>query len=266
MRELYGEHPYARTLMGTEESLGTMLPEELAAHWRSLLDPRNVVIALAGDVEFERAVERLKTLFGGLKPGKFKTAKHLDPALPAGVLQVSATRKKEQTHILLGLLGCRIGSPDEYALHLLNATLSGQGGRLFVELRDKLHLAYNVHSFFREGVERGTFGVYIATSTANADQAVAATLDHLRQVVQRPPRGKELARAKRYLIGSQQLDLQTAGSLSLTIGLNELLGVGYRAHQQLAEKIRRITDAQMATIVRRYLTLDRMVIARVGEK
>jgi zinc protease len=265
MRTLFGDHPYARPLLGTEESLQGLNAEDLEAHWRSLLHPKNLVIALAGDVDFDDAVAQVDKAFGRMKQGKFKPLALPSPKPAAEPTIVAASRKKEQTHIFAGFLGCPLASPDEHALHLLNAALSGQGGRLFLELRDKLHLAYSVYSFFREGVERGTFGVYIATNAASADRAQEAMLAQLRRVLDQPPHGAELRRAKRRLIGSQQLDLQTAGSVALTIGLNELLGLGYRTHLKLDEQIRRVTDPLAAKVARKYLTLENIVVAKVGD-
>jgi zinc protease len=262
---LFGAHPYARPMFGTEESLRSLTPEDAEAHWRRLLDPRNLVVAIAGDVDFDEAAAQVEGLFGKLKPRKFSPIELVAPPPPAGIESASESRRKEQTHIVAGFLGCPLGSPDEEALHLLNAALTGQGGRLFLELRDKRHLAYNVYSFYREGVERGAFGVYLATKPDRADEAVEAMLAAVRRAVDRPPKGNELARAKRHLIGSQQLDLQTVGAVALTTGLNELLGLGHRYHLGSADRIRKISAAQIAKVAKKHLTLDRMVIAKVGD-
>jgi zinc protease len=263
-KTLYGDHPYGRPVLGVEETIGGLDSEALGKYWKKLLGPNNLVISIAGDVRFEDAVAQVEALFGKMRQKKFKPLKLNDPGPPAGVVEAAQFMKKEQTHLLVGFLGCKIGQRDEHALQLLNAALSGQGGRLFMELRDKKHLAYSVSSFHREGVERGSFGVYIGTGANTADEALAGLLVELKNVVENPPRGKEFERAQRSLIGSLQLDLQTAGSIALTMGLNELLGQGYRVHLSMADKIAKVTPEQVARAAKKYLTLDKMVITQVG--
>ncbi|MDP8222289.1 MAG: pitrilysin family protein [Candidatus Lernaella stagnicola] len=264
LEHLYPSHPYGRNLLGTEDSLVSLDNENLAKYWRRLLSPANLIISIAGDVRFEEVLEQAQENFGKMRKKIFREAKIAAPTPPQGVLTADRTMNKEQVHLLVGFLGCRIGQSDEYALQVLNAALSGQGGRLFMELRDRKHLAYSVFSFHREGIERGSFGVYIGTGPQTAETAQDALLEQLERVVAKPPKGKEFERAKRMLIGSLQLDLQTAGSIALTMGLNELLGLGYRAHQRQAEKIRKVTSEQVAKAARKYIDLQRMVIARVG--
>lgn len=264
-QHLYPDHPYGHPLLGTEESLARMSPEDAAAYWQSLLLPKNLVIGVAGDVRFEQAVEKLEEAFGDLPAREFKPCVHRQPKPPAKIVVAGKALRKEQTHILVGFLGCRIGHADEWPLQILNAVLTGQGGRLFLELRDKQHLAYSVFSFHREGIERGSFGVYIATGNHTAEAALTALLEELRRVVKTPPRRREIERAKRFIIGSQQLDLQTADSIALTMSLNEIMGQGYREHRKLTEKIRAVTPARVAEAAAKYLTLDRLVIAQVGE-
>lgn len=263
---LYGKHPYGRTLQGTEKTLARIDRQAIKKFWRSLLDPADLVIAIAGDVRWETAVEQAELLYGGLRPKGFTPLTFPDPAPPSGKVLREEVLPKEQAHILLGFLGCRIGSPDEYALQLLNAALSGQGGRLFLELRDRMHLAYQVYSFHREGIERGSFGAYIGTSNQFIDLALSALIGQIKNAIEKPPQGRELARAKRYLIGSMRLDLQTNGSLALAIGLNELLGPGHRAHLRYADKVKRVTDEKMRQVVQRYLSTDDMVIAMIHGK
>ena len=45
--------------------------------------------------------------------------------------------------------------------------------------------------------------------------------------------------------------------------VNELLGPGYRAHLRYADKVRRVTDKQIARVARKYLDLERMVVAMI---
>src|SRR6185436_6114028 len=90
---------------------------------------------------------------------------------------------KEQAHVVVGFRGTSFDSADRFALELLAQVLSGQGGRLFVEIREKRALAYRVSAFSMEGIDPGYFAVYVAPSPENLEQALQAIRDELRAVV-----------------------------------------------------------------------------------
>ena len=103
-----------------------------------------------------------------------------------------------------------IADPDLPALDVLTQILSGQGGRLFLELRDKQSLAYSVTAFDLEGIDPGIWGVYIAGEPAKLGEMKTGIERELHQIVDGPISDEELARAKAYLIGSQAVSLQQA--------------------------------------------------------
>ena len=52
------------------------------------------------------------------------------------------------------------------------AMLSGQGNKLFVELRDKMSLAYAISSFSFEGIEPGYIAIYMAVDPKRVNEAI----------------------------------------------------------------------------------------------
>ena len=70
----------------------------------------------------------------------------------------------------VGFPGATLSSPDRFRLELLAQVLSGQGGRLFVEIREKRALAYRVSAFSLEGLDPGYFAVYVSTSPDQVEE------------------------------------------------------------------------------------------------
>ena len=64
---------------------------------------------------------------------------------------------KQQSHIMIGTYAPPMESDEQYAFHVMNSCLSGMGGRLFLELRDKKSLAYTVSSFYGPSQSMGHF-------------------------------------------------------------------------------------------------------------
>src|SRR5690606_9661558 len=109
---------------------------------------------------------------------------------------------REQAHLIIGFPGVTLGDPDRHALEVLTTILGGQGGRLFVELRDRRALAYRLSALSFEGVEPGYIGVYLACSPDKLPAAVAGIRVELDRLAAEPVSAEELERAKRYLVGT----------------------------------------------------------------
>ena len=96
----------------------------------------------------------------------------------------------------MGFPGVSISDPDLPALEVLTQILSGQGGRLFRELRDRQSLAYGVYAFSIEGVDPGVVGAYIASAPDKLDQSLDGLRSELRKIAAGPISDEELDRAR----------------------------------------------------------------------
>ncbi|MBZ0271025.1 insulinase family protein [bacterium] len=260
---LYTRHPYRRSILGTEESVRAITRRKIGAFYKRALRPEDLVFAFAGDVSIERVRKAVTQYFGKLSRSG---AKRRDPApesAPKKSRQVTLFRDKEQSHLVVGFLGTSIVSPDRHALEVLNAVLAGQGGRLFLELRDRQNLAYSVTSFHHEGVEPGAIAIYIGTSHHLVDKARRGIWEQLEKICDEPVGEDELARVKRYLTGSTEVELAHLGSVSQAMALDELLGLGYRAPFWAARDIERVTARAVRAAARRYLRRDTHVEALI---
>jgi zinc protease len=170
---------------------------------------------------------------------------------------------KQQAHVVYGFPGTTITDPDRFALEVLATILSGQGGRLFVELRDKRGLAYRVSAFSVEGVDPGYFAVYIATSPENLEVAVSGIEDELSKISDTPVPKAELERAKRYLVGAHEISLQRRSALASTLAFHEAYGVGWDEYRRYAPGILAVSAADVQRVARKYLDRSRAVVATI---
>jgi zinc protease len=164
-------------------------------------------------------------------------------------------KPKAQAQIVLGNLGTTFKDPDRYALQVLNAVLSGQGGRLFLELRDKQSLAYALSSFSVEGIEPGSFGVYIGSAPEKVPQVLAGIERELTRARTETVSDEELTRAKRYLIGSFEIDLQRISAVATNLALNELYSLGYDEYRRYPEKINAVTAEDVLRVAQKFIRL-----------
>jgi zinc protease len=164
---------------------------------------------------------------------------------------------------VLGFQGLTVDDPDRHALEVIAQLLAGQGGRLFLELRDKRSLAYSVNAVNIEGVAPGFFSVYIATAPDKVDEARAGILEELERLLEGPPPADELERARRYLTGNFVIDQQRSASHAAHIALDALYGLGPDAEQHYVETVSAITAEDVQRVARQVLRLDAYTLSIV---
>jgi len=222
-----------------------------------------MVITVVGDFKTETLLDTLSDRLLKIKSSKSKLLK-LKPEKPHHEIQkVEIKKEKMQAHIALGFLGTTVHSEDRYALEVLNNILSGQGGRLFLELRDKQSLAYSVTSLMIEGIEPGLFAVYMGTEPRKVPVALEGILKELEKIRSNKIGQKELDRAKNYIVGNYDIDLQRNSAVASTLAFNELYGIGLSEFSDYPENILQVTSDQVLEVAQKYLKLDAYTLAVV---
>ena len=173
---------------------------------------------------------------------------------------------KEQAHLVLGFPGVSFSSADRFPLEVLSYVLSGQGGRLFTEIREKRGLVYMVSAFSMEGIDPGYFAVYLRSSPANLDEAVKLVRQELQHIVDNGISEDELARAQRYLIGVHAIGLQRKSAIAAALAFHEAYGQSYKAYRQYGDNIMKVKREDLARIAKKYIDPTREVTAVVMPK
>ncbi len=259
---IYPDHPYRFSSIGTAQSIDKLDREALASYFTRYAQPANGVLSVVGDVDPDQIVDALAAQLSDW-PGTGPVAlpKRAQPVVPAKLREVALEKKKAQAHVVYGFLALTIADPDLPALEVMTQILSGQGGRLFLELRDKQSLAYSVTAFDLEGVDPGIWGVYIAGEPAKLGEMRSGIERELERIVNAPIPDEELARAKAYLIGSQAVSLQRFGTQASLLSLDALYGLGATYHLDYDDRIAAITVDDVKRVAKRVIRLDAPVIA-----
>ncbi len=260
---LYRKHPYRFDSLGTESSVAALEPGLLARYRARQYPAGGVTISVVGDVDPERVRDLVRRDLGG-------AAARRPPIVPPQEDPLEAPRfavrklDKAQAHLVIGFPGARLSDEVRWPLEVLSAVLSGQGGRLFVELRDKRSLAYSVTSFSMEGLDPGYFAVYIGCGPAKVKEALEGIRNELRRVREDPITALELDRARTHLIGTHAISLQRNSARAAVYAFDECYGLGADASAKYAERIAAVRADDVLAAAQRVLAPSREVIALVA--
>ena len=249
MEKMFEGHPYSRDLLGTPETLKKISGHEIKDYWAQLHKRRNLTITLSGACNVDEWLTDIEKATQALPEGKKFEAK-FDLKQPKTESHQFYKVQKEQSHLIMGYPGLTITNEDRFTLQVIQSILAGQGGRLFIELRDKNSLAYSVSPMRMEGVDAGYFGAYIGCSPSKVKKALEMMKIEFQKLCDELVPAAELERAQRYLAGRHDIDLQRVSSIAASILYDDIYGVPYDETFKLADKYFAITAEDVLRVSR----------------
>jgi zinc protease len=263
-RALFGTHPYAYPFLGDATEVGALAARDCTEWYHSLLTPKQTVLAIVGDLSNERAhriAERLLGDLGANTPAHPRADAPAIPDAPGEHLLRRAGIKQAVTFV--GFPAPRMETPESIALEVTNAVLTGLGGRLFVELRDKRSLGYMTGSAYNALYRGGIFLGYANPGAEGIDEAVRVILHELDLISREPVSDEELSRAKAWLAGSHVMELQRNGAQAVGYGTYEALGFGWPALDRFPDEIRAVAKDDIMAVSRAVFRRENAVIVRM---
>ncbi|HEX4528581.1 MAG TPA: pitrilysin family protein [Acidimicrobiia bacterium] len=261
---LFARHPLGREIAGSQDSIGAVTRDQIAAYHADHYQPSNVVVAVAGNVEHDEVVQRVvdaQPADGRARPARAGGADTADADRFARV-----DRPLEQSHVVLGARALRRDDPDRFALAVVDQVLGGgMSSRLFQEVREKRGLAYSVFSYRSAFEETGALAVYCATAPERVDETLDVVRGELdRLVADGGVTERELVSAKGHLTGSLALSLESSSSRMHRIGRSELTMGEIPSLDWVVEQVDAVTAADVARVIDRVLGAGSRTLAVVG--
>ncbi|MBT9312172.1 M16 family metallopeptidase [Leptothoe kymatousa] len=224
---MYGQHPYGFSSMGTEETVMSIQQEHLLEAHQKHFRPDNMVVVIVGRIAPEKAVALVDKLLGDWSTPDYPAPVANLPAVDSHAYRIVTPQETNQAFIIIGYLAACVKHPDFATLKLLSTHLgNGLSSRLFVELREKQGLAYDVSAFYPTRLGPSQFVSYIGTAPENVSVALDGLQSELRRLCEIPLTENELQVAKNKMLGQYALGKQTNGQIAQLFGWYEILGLG----------------------------------------
>jgi zinc protease len=265
---VYAGHPYARPEDGWPETIRAIRRADLESFHRRHYGPRGMILAVAGAVEPQRAVEQVEKALGAWSnPGQPEP-----PALPPLTpLRRTVNRKvtipgKSQSDIVIGTSGPTRKNPDFMPASLGNSILGqfGMSGRIGDVVREKSGLAYYAFSSLNAGIGPGTWEVSAGVNPKNVEKTGDLIRKELTRFIRKGITAEELADSQSNFVGRLPLSLESnAGVVNALLNIERFdLGLDY--YRNYPELVRTIRPQDVLAVAKKYLDPERLAIAIAG--
>ncbi|MFO1426638.1 MAG: pitrilysin family protein [Steroidobacteraceae bacterium] len=223
---LFGTHPYATPVDGSEHSLAGVTHDDVSGYWRREFGADRTTIVFAGDIDERWLEAAARRAFGGLARAAAPAAAlpEAPPLHGRRVLLVDAPGSV-QAYFWLGNVGVARRYPQRAALDVLNTLYGGRFTSILnTELRIKTGLSYSASSGFVRGSVPGEFAIRSFTQTENTARALDLALATLAKLHADGVDAVQLDSARAYVLGQYPLRLETAAHWAGTMAELEFFG------------------------------------------
>lgn len=259
---LWADQPLGWDVAGTDQSVKAIDRQTAVDYRFRQYVPNNMVVSVAGSIDHRQVVDQVAAFWSDCPPGS--PASWYPATDGRGPRCALRYKKSEQAHLCLAVRGLSLQHPDRHALALLSLILGeGMSSRLFLELRERQGLVYDVHSYVSHFLDSGAFTVYAGVDparTVDALKVILSELVRLRDGVE----DKELVKARELAKGRLLLRLEDTRNVAGWIGAQELLLGEVRTPDQVVALLEAVTAHDVQRVARALLVSDQLHMALVG--
>lgn len=264
-KALFLKSPYGHPIEGTKESVPWLKRESALRFYQTYYHPNNSILAVVGAITIEEIKKKII-------PYLIQWPMAEIPRVPftGGFAKerkmIKIDRGITQANIVLGHAGISRDNTDFYPFTVMNYILGGGGftSRLVEEIRIKRGLAYSVTSYFDAGKYPGSFQIVLQTKNSSAREAISIALQQMERIRKESVSEKELEGAKKYLIGSFPLRLDTQAKVASFITTVEYHGLGLDYVSRYRSLIQSVTREDVLRVARKYLFPEKSILAVVA--
>jgi zinc protease len=257
----------ARGFEPNEEALNQITREALIENYKKYFVPSGEWAGIVGDINAADATAKLEKALAAWKGGPIEHVRlPINPPLEKKQVYLVSRPGSVQTYLTLTNRAIDRMNPDYIACQVLNQVLgSGPAARLFRIIREEKGYTYGVSSRFVASHLENEFQSSMSVRNEVTEPALRDLLKEFQQIRDEPVPKDELDGAKRTLVGSLAMALESSQSVMGRWLQQRSYGLPESYWDTYPEKIMAITAADVQRVAKKYVPLDNVQIIAVGD-
>jgi zinc protease len=280
--EGFSAHSYHHETIGTKEDLHRIQRDDLYNHYRSAYNPRNAILAMAGDFETAQMLNRIEELYGPIP------AREVELYFPPAELPLGGERRKDVTgpgeaaFLQLAYRAPRGADPDFFAFSVADSLLTGPSGlsffggggisnktsRLYRSLVER-ELAVNVYGSLQATIDPFLYDITLTVHPKRtAEESLAVIDDEIKRLQDTLVSEEEIARASKQARALFAYGTENITNQAFWLGFAEIFAT-YDWFLNYIQELEKITPQDVQRIAQTYLRQENRVVGfyrPTGEK
>ena len=250
----FGSHPFHKPRIGYTETVKTLSRENLLRKYREIYVLNNMVISVVGNFDEDRLLQNITQHIGSLPRGESPKKVPGSVDTRTQPVEKTVTRETAADWFALGWTSPELDNPEYYAMEVLDSITGGSmNSRLFVAIREKRGLAYQVSSFVNARMAAGVYVAYIGTKPSTYEQAKQLLIDEVLRMGSEKAAPDELKSTKSYLRGMNIMGMESNSGQASQYAQYEIVGVGYDFGDRYVKNIDAVTADDVLRVGKKYL-------------
>ncbi|MEE2706181.1 MAG: pitrilysin family protein [Planctomycetota bacterium] len=257
----YGDHPLANRVLGTVESVSALTADMMRGYFQSRYSPSNMVLAAAGNVDFDALVASAEQHCAGWE--RFAPQRQCPPPREHAGMEVMEKASATQEYVIQLCNAPAAEDERRFAAYLLVSLLGdSSGSRLYWELLHPGHCE-QVSTQYHEFDGAGMFVTWLCCEP----ETTAENLRCIREVYiaaeQEGFSEEELVRAKTKFNSRMVLGSERPQNRMISVGLNWLRRGEYRSVKDDMDAYNAVTADELLAVLKQF-PLSKSTAVAVG--
>ena len=263
-----GQHPVSRPIGGYPKTLNQLKLCQLEAIHTSAYEPQNMILILIGNLSNIQVREALRPFEDKSNQQKRVTKQFcLHKTVKSYKKVTKCKRGITQAYVNIGARTVNTKNVDAPKLDLISLMLGGgASSRLFIELREKRTLTYDVAAGHLNGLNFGYLNIGCAVKNANVDQVQRLIFEELSKLRTEKVLEEELERSKKLMLKSILRGIDSPDSCQDILAYMEIQHNHENALTNYLNEIKGVTTADILNVAQTYLQEDQLVTAVLKSK
>ncbi len=262
---MFPNQPIAHNIAGTRKSVERFKYQDFVNFYQSHYRAEKMILAVSADKDTLKNLDLMdyQKIRGGAKMSEISSSKVSKDSARIEI----AERKIEQANLILGFLGPSYSSKDRLKMSLLTSVLGGMmSSRMFIEVREKQHLCYNIRSDMDFYQDLSLLSTEAGVKTENLYRAIRAILYEYQKIKSKGISKAELAKGRDNLKGRLAIGLDSSEALASFYGRQWILSGNLAGLDSIYREIDSVTQADILEIAKKYFSRETLSIAVISPK
>ena len=261
---LWGDQPAGWWIIGSEKTIKGLGRDDFLQYFRTHYVVANTLVIVSGAYP-ANALHKINKAFLKLRRGSISKKRHTKDQQRVPALRVKQ-KGVEASNIILGFRAFSMHDPRRFALNMLGVILGGNSSaRLPMKIREELGLAYYIRASASLYTDTGYFEISAGVPHHAVSRVVETIIDELRRIKEHGVTAAELRKAKDYIRGNTQIELEDSSALASFFGEQVLFEKKVLTPKALLQRMEAIRASDVWRVAKMILTPARTNLVVVGD-